>query len=97
MEHETRTLYYDDPVELGTLTRRLRQRITAPLLDYVPGKTQIRDAIIAELSCSAVRAESLVERLEERGFIHFGGDSDRVEMTPGVWVLDPDPGSINTS
>ena len=71
--------------DLAVLTRRISMRIGSPPLEYVPGKTVIRDAVMDELGYSAERAEALVDLLEARGLIEFTGSSTALDLSPCSW------------
>lgn len=80
-------------VDLAVLTRRLRDRMVPPPVEYVPGKTMIRNEVIDELGCSAEAAETLVDELEARGYIRFTGSLDTLELEPHAWTFVLQPGS----
>lgn len=78
-------IWVGDLPDLAGLTRRISLRIGSPPLEYVPGKTMIRDAVMDELGCSAERAEALVDLLEVRGLIEFTGSSTQLDLSPCAW------------
>jgi hypothetical protein len=78
-----------EEIDLEELQRQLRQHFgDVPPAGYVRGKTAIRAAIVRLLRCSELEAEQLVDTLEGRGLIRYGGDRresvDRLETT---WEL----------
>lgn len=71
MIRELQPIHYGDPVDLEVLIRRLMLRLPSRLSGYESGRSQIRDAIMRELSCTSARANAMVALLEELGFIRF--------------------------
>jgi hypothetical protein len=80
-------------VDLPALTRRLRDRLVPSPVEYVPGKTMIRNEVIDELGCSAEAAEALVDELEAQGYIRYTGSLRTLELEPHVWTFVLQPGS----
>lgn len=78
-------------IDLGALTRRVRERLDTAPLGYVPGKTMIRNEVISELDCSAEAAETLVDALEAKGYIRYTGSREELELEPSVWRLSTEP------
>ncbi len=58
-----------------------------PPLDYVRGKTLMRDVLVRKLDCSQVEAELLVDQLEARGFIRFDPPASAQTLTQGTWRI----------
>ncbi|MGB5809631.1 MAG: hypothetical protein WBG86_03820 [Polyangiales bacterium] len=76
-----------EDIDLLDLTRLLRQRFgdSGPA-GYVRGKTELRTAVVALLSCSEIEAELLVDTLEARGMIYYGGDKrSRIDDLESAW------------
>ncbi len=61
--------------------------LIAPALDYVRGKTLMRDVLVRKLDCSQVEAELLVDQLEARGFIRFDPPASAQTLTQGTWRI----------
>ena len=62
-----------------------------PPRGYVLGKTAIRDALMDRLLCSAVVAESLVDRMQARGFISYTGNPREAEDGDAPWTIRHEP------
>jgi hypothetical protein len=61
-----------DAIDLACLARDLEQRLGPELeVEYLDGRTLIRDAIVELLGCSALESEELVETLESRRYVRF--------------------------
>ena len=61
-----------EDVDLARLAESIRGRLGARLeASYLRGKSILRDAVVAELACSEVTAEELVETMELNGFVRF--------------------------
>jgi hypothetical protein len=61
-----------DEIDLAALAEALRVRLGASLeTSYLRGKTLLRDGVAAQLGCSDVEAEELVETLEVHGYVRF--------------------------
>lgn len=61
-----------DEIDLETLAEALKRRIGGRFsASYLEGKSLLRDAVEAELRCSDVEAEQLVETLEMQGHLRF--------------------------
>lgn len=72
MNNETTTI--DVPYGLVALdsTARMLAQNAGPLPpSYIAGKTALRDTVMDNLDCSALRAERIVDRLESHGFVRF--------------------------
>ena len=66
-----------ESVDLANLTDALRARFAgAAPVGYLDGRTQIRDATVAELACSDLEAEEIVDTLIARGFTRYEGDPE---------------------
>jgi len=73
-----------EAVDATALATLLAERFGAQLnLDYVPGKTLFRDALVEELGVSEAEAEALCDALEKAKVIRF----DRSEELGDVWTL----------
>ncbi len=79
-----------EEIDLGVLRRQLQDRFgDLPPAGYIRGKTALRDAVAQILKCSQVEAEQLVDTLETRGLIHYGGARrDGVDDLESTWILD---------
>jgi hypothetical protein len=84
---------YPDKVTFNPvdLTRALARSLTPLEAPYVPGKTTIRDAVMAEMSCSAETAESLVDRLEADGYLKYIKPRAGIGPEFGYWSFVSDP------
>jgi hypothetical protein len=61
-----------EEIDLAALARHLRVKFGATLeIDYLDGRTVLRDAVAAHLGCSLLTAEDLVEMLETSGYLEF--------------------------
>lgn len=70
------------------LAARLAHRFAdEPPLDYIDGKTAIRDQVVLILGCSVARAEDIVDELSARGLIAFEGNPATVSVERGAWVF----------
>lgn len=86
----------DGPAELlppAQVIRRLRRVLHEVPLDYVPGKTLIRDTAMDEFGLSAEAAEELVDGLEAGGYLRFTGSLTSVDRRPHRWQLIEQPGA----
>jgi hypothetical protein len=78
-----------ESVDLARLTAAFARRVPEPAREgFVVGRTNLRDCVISETSCSEVMAEQLVETMVTRGFIRY------LEPQPGEvtgrWVVSQD-------
>ncbi len=82
-----------EDVDLSQLTGAVRRRYGRHLFaSYLRGKTLIRDAVAAELGCSAYEAEQLVETLELMGYVRFPHlEDDTHPLTRHSWIICEDP------
>ena len=71
-----------NPVDL---TRSLARSLTPLEAPYVPGKTTLRDAVMAKIECSAETAESLVDTLEADGYLKYVKPRPGVGPEHGYW------------
>ncbi len=73
------------------LAERLRRHIPEhePPVGYLRGRSYFRDVIVAELGCSALEAEELVDTLENNGYIRFQGDPSVRSRAESRWTVDP--------
>jgi hypothetical protein len=64
-----------DERELADLALALRRRFEhQPPVGYLDGKTALRDAVEAELGCSDLEAEEIVDTLELQRHLVYEGD-----------------------
>ncbi len=77
-----------EEVDLAELTESLRRRFAgAAPIGYLDGRTALRDAVAAELGCSELEAEDIVDTLVARGFVRYEGDP-RAALDEGrAWSL----------
>jgi hypothetical protein len=82
-----------DDVDLVRLVHALtRQLGTSVYASYLRGKTVMRDVITAELGCSSIEAEELVETLEMMGYVRFPHLADDTHpMTRDTWKITDAP------
>ena len=77
-----------EEVDLADLTIRLRSRLAgAALREYLDGRTVLRDAVVAELECSELEAEEIVDTLVARAFVRYEGDPTAALDEGGGWSL----------
>jgi hypothetical protein len=79
----------DEDEKMSEMVRMLRARfLEEPPEDYLLGKTALRNALMSHYRCSALRAETIVDRMEELGHLHFEPGEGPDDL--GVWrVRDP--------
>ncbi len=75
----------DEPTARAALRRRFAG--DTPPLGYVTGKTQMRNAIAEQTGCSLAHAETLLERMEQKGEISYEGDHFSAERFPASWKV----------
>jgi hypothetical protein len=64
-----------EDVDLADLTTAVRRRFAgAGPVGYLAGRTALRDAVLLELGCSDLEAETIVDTLVDRGFVRYEGD-----------------------
>ena len=80
-----------EDVDLMEVTERLRRHILEgePPVGYLRGRSYFRDVLVAELKCSALEAETLVDTLEMNGYIRFVGDPSVRSRAESRWDIDP--------
>ena len=78
-----------EEIDLAEVTRNLLARLGRELPDdYLDGRTVIRDALEAQLGCSALEAEDLVETLESREYLRFPKNADNTHPNqPSRWII----------
>jgi hypothetical protein len=82
-----------DDVDLLPLAKAL-QRLFGGALEagYLDGRTRLRDAVAAELDCSDLEAEALVDTLEARGFVRFPRLPDATHLRAELrWTIHVNP------
>jgi hypothetical protein len=65
---ENRTYGMPDLQEIAQILASVSGRLPAA---YLPGKSALADIVAGHLGCSRLRAESIVDQLEDRGFVQF--------------------------
>jgi competence protein ComEC len=80
-----------EDVDLMEVTERLRRHILQgePPVGYLRGRSYFRDVLVAELKCSELEAETLVDTLEMNGYIRFKGDPSVRSRAESRWDIDP--------
>jgi hypothetical protein len=77
-----------EQVDLAALATELRRTFQgSAVAGYVRGRTALRDAVVAQLACSEVEAEQLVETMIGRGFLRFSGDPADVTAGDALWII----------
>ena len=77
-----------EEIDLAALAEDLRRFYwDDPPVGYLRGRTAFRDAIALRLGCSAVEAEDLMDTLEARGFLQFGGDPSERAEADSTWAV----------
>ena len=78
-----------EDVDLAVLAEYLAGLIaSAPAAGYVEGKTTLRGLVLAELRCSELEAEQVVDTMVAQGFLRYSGDPQG-PSDDGVWRVDP--------
>ena len=77
-----------EQVDLAALAAELSRTFqgSAPA-GYVRGRTALRDAVTAQLSCSEAEAERLVDTMIDRGFLRFTKESTDVTTGDAIWII----------
>ncbi len=82
-----------DELDLRDVSERLLRHVpqTDPPVGYLRGRSYFRDVLVAELGCSALEAEDLVDTLQMNGYLRFKGDPASRSQAESRWeiVLDP--------
>lgn len=74
----------NDDEKMSELVRVLRARfLENPPEDYLPGKTDFRNVLMSHYRCSALKAETLVDRMEALGYLLFVPGEGPDDL--GVW------------
>lgn len=77
-----------ESIDLGALTADLRRAFGGSAPEgYILGRTALRDAVAAQVGCSDVMAEDIVETLISRGFLRFDGDPTSIVGESARWVI----------
>jgi hypothetical protein len=78
-----------EEIDLDVLSERLSAFFDhRPPVGYLRGKGVLRDAVIRLLGCSALEAEELVDTMESRGFLRYGGDPSAAAEAATPWAID---------
>lgn len=76
-----------EDVDLAQTCERLRRTFDGGEIEgYSDGRTAIRDALMAQMRCSALEAEDLVETMIGRGYLRFEGDPSHA-AEDGRWFF----------
>ena len=68
------TLHPED-TDLAELARTLQRTFSdRPPTGYLPGRTAFRDALVANLECSQLEAEELVDTMVGHGYLRYRGE-----------------------
>jgi hypothetical protein len=87
MEWRVSFLSVED-VDLAELTAGVRHRFSgAAPIGYLAGRTALRDAVILELGCSDLEAETIVDTLVARGFVRYEGDPEAAVDDGRGWAF----------
>jgi hypothetical protein len=80
-------------LDLSQVAERIRRHIppTEPPVGYLRGRSYFRDVLVAELGCSALEAEEVVDTLEMQGYLKFEGDPAKRSRAESRWKVLPDP------
>jgi hypothetical protein len=78
-----------EDVDLAELAERIRSHIppTEPPVGYLRGRSYFRDILVAELGCSELEAEELVDTLEMNRYLRFEGDPAARAHAESRWVV----------
>jgi len=78
-------------LDLRDVTERIRKHIppTDPPVGYLRGRSYFRDVLVAELGCSALEAEDLVDTLQMNGYLRFQGDPASRSQAESRWEILP--------
>lgn len=77
-----------EEIDLAALAAALEVVFSAGIvIGYVQGRTAIRDAVVAHLSCSELEAEMLVDTMVSRGFLRFQGDPAGPPTVKDGWMI----------
>jgi hypothetical protein len=72
-----------EEVDLAALARALAARFGRVLAQgYLHGRTVLRDAVAAQLGCSLLEAEALVDTLEAAGYLRYPRAADATHPRP---------------
>jgi hypothetical protein len=79
-------------LDLRELTERILGHVppTDPPVGYLRGRSYFRDVIAAELGCSALEAEDLVDTLQMNGYLRFEGDPASRSQAESRWQILPE-------
>jgi competence protein ComEC len=82
-----------EDVDLRELAERLRRHVPQgePPVGYLRGRSYFRDVLVAEIGCSALEAEELVDTLEMNGYLKFEGDPSVRARAESRWDILPEP------
>jgi hypothetical protein len=56
---------------------------------YLRGRSALRDMVREALGCSELTAEELVDTMEARGYLRYGGDPKSRSHAFAPWTIDP--------
>jgi competence protein ComEC len=80
-----------EDLDLLEIAERLKRHVPEgePPVGYLRGRSYFRDVLVAELGCSQLEAESLVDTLEMNGYLKFEGDPSVRSRAESRWDIDP--------
>ncbi len=80
-------------LDLREVAERIRRHVppTDPPVGYLRGRSYFRDVLVAELGCSALEAEDLVDTLQMNGYLRFHGDPASRSQAESRWEILPQP------
>jgi hypothetical protein len=78
-----------EAIDLNLVTERLHSLFDHhPPSGYLGGKTAMRNALEDTLGLSELEAEELIDTLEDRGFVRFGGDPSAATAVDAYWDIE---------
>lgn len=78
-----------EQIDLDDVSERLSRLFDHhPPVGYLRGKAVLRDAVGSLLGCSALEAEEIVDTMESRGFLRYGGDPSAPAEADTPWAID---------
>lgn len=79
-----------EDIDLAQLAATLRDRLpVGEPKGYLRGRSVLRDLVEANLGCSELEAEELVDTLEGRGYLQYLGDQRERSQAYATWAINP--------